>query len=409
MAPQLASFDLQDLTDLVSRSHDPAETLSNIVRALQGRFQVDVCSIYLIEPDRVNLVLAATVGLRPTSVGRVRMAMHEGLAGLVAEHIRPVMVEDAFAHPRFKYFPEAGEDPYHSFLGVPVIDRGLMEGVLIVQTTERRAFAPEEVSLLASAAHQLGPIISQARMVEQFIAPARERLWVLARNLWWTWNPEAAALFRDLDPVRCRQLDHNPITLLAGIAIDTLEERASQMALHGRINFAYRRLQEYLRPSMSWGLVHSGVLRARPVAYFSAEFGLHESMPIYSGGLGILAGDHIKSASDLDIPLVGVGLFYDQGYFRQRLDGTGWQQEEYLDLDVGRMPMTPALGADGQPVVVHIDTRQGQISARVWRVAVGRCSLCLLDSDVDGNSREDRQLRSHWRQRGASGKTRSTR
>jgi starch phosphorylase len=392
VAPQEASFNLEDLTDLVSRNHDPAETLRNIVRALQARFQVDVCSIYLIEPDRANLVLAATVGLKPSSVGRVRMAMHEGLAGLVAEHIRPVMVEDAFAHPRFKYFPDAGEDPYHSFLGVPVIDRGLMEGVLVVQTAERRAFASEEVSLLASAAHQLGPIISQARMVEQFIAPARERLWALARNLWWTWNPEAAALFRDLDPVRWRQLGHNPVALLAGIAIDALDERASQMVLHGRINFAYRRLQEYLRPAMSWGVVHAGVLRARPVAYFSAEFGLHESMPIYSGGLGILAGDHIKSASDLDIPLIGVGLFYDQGYFRQRLDGTGWQLEEYLDLDVGSIPMTPALGEDGQPVVVHIDTRQGRISARVWRVAVGRCNLFLLDSDLDGNRREDREL-----------------
>src|SRR5262249_55257766 len=104
LATQETSFNLEELTGLVSRSHDPAETLGNIVRALKARFQVDVCSIYLIEPDRANLVLAATVGLKPSSVGRVRMALHEGLAGLVAEHIRPVTVEDAFAHPRFKYF-----------------------------------------------------------------------------------------------------------------------------------------------------------------------------------------------------------------------------------------------------------------------------------------------------------------
>ena len=104
---------------------------------------------------------------------------------------------------------------------------------------------------------------------------------------------------------------------------------------------------------------HAGVLRPRPVAYFSAEFGLHESLPIYSGGLGVLAGDHIKSASDLDIPLVGVGLFYGQGYFLQRLDENGWQQEEYLDTDINQLPMQPAIGVNGEPVVVEIATRGG--------------------------------------------------
>ena len=104
-------------------------------------------------------------------------------------------------------------------------------------------------------------------------------------------------------------------------------------SLHSRINYAYRRMQEYLASTHTWGARHAGVLWARPVAYFSAEFGLHESMPIYSGGLGILAGDHIKSASDLGIPLVGVGLYYDQGYFRQRLDLEGWQHEDYIDVD----------------------------------------------------------------------------
>ena len=130
-----------------------------------------------------------------------------------------------------------------------------------------------------------------------------------------------------------RELDHNPIALLQQIPIDKLEERASQLALHSRINYAYRRMQEYLHSKHTWGARHAGVLWARPVAYFSAEFGLHESLPIYSGGLGILAGDHIKSASDLGIPLVGVGLYYDQGYFRQRLDRDGWQHEDYIDVD----------------------------------------------------------------------------
>ena len=136
------------------------------------------------------------------------------------------------------------------------------------------------------------------------------------------------------------------------------------------------------------------MLRPRPVAYFSAEFGVHESLPVYSGGLGVLAGDHIKSASDLGIPLVGVGLFYGQGYFRQRLDRDGWQHEEYLETDVNQLAMETAIGTNGRPVMVQVDTRHGAIHAKVWRVKVGRCDLLLLDSDVEGNAPEDRELTS---------------
>src|SRR5213593_407159 len=143
-------------------------------------------------------------------------------------------------------------------------------------------------------------------------------------------------------------------------------------------------MHEYLNSKHTWGARHAGVLWARPVAYFSAEFGLHESIPIYSGGLGILAGDHIKSASDLGIPLIGIGLYYDQGYFRQRLDQDGWQHEDYLDVDGRLLPIQPAVDKDG-PVTVTIETRTGAIGARVWQVSVGRSTLLLLDSNVDGN------------------------
>jgi starch phosphorylase len=183
-----------------------------------------------------------------------------------------------------------------------------------------------------------------------------------------------------------------------------IERRAEEMVLHGRINYAYRRQREYLHADRTWGARHAGVLRPRPVAYFSAEFGLHESVPVYSGGLGILAGDHIKSASDLDIPLIGIGLFYGQGYFRQRLDLAGWQQEEYIETDVTQVPMEPAIGSNGEPVTVRIDTRGGPIFSKVWRVKVGRIDLFLLDSNVDGNSSEDRLLTS--RLYGGDGRTR---
>ena len=187
----------------------------------------------------------------------------------------------------------------------------------------------------------------------------------IARNLWWTWHPEVVNLFRDLDPIRWRQLDHNPIALLAEFTPERLEMRAAELVLYSRINQAYRRLKEYIGPRTTWGTTHAGVLGSKPVAYFSAEFGMHESVPIYSGGLGVLSGDHMKSASGLGVPLIAIGLFYDQGYFKQHLDIDGYQQEEYLDTKVENVPMEPALGPDGQPITVRVDTRTGPLFAKV--------------------------------------------
>jgi len=385
---------LEEIANLTAEGGKPAETLSNVVALIAKRFGTDVCSAYLLEPDRSTLVLAATLGLRREAVGSLRMTLHEGLAGLVAEQVRPVAVEQVKSHPRFKYFTEAGEDAYQSFLGVPLIDRGVLQGVLVVQTVEPRVFPEHEIRLLSEAAREVAPVVSEARTLDRFIAPAQERLWSLARNLWWSWDHDAVNLFLDLDPVRWSQLNHNPVTLLSEFPLRRLEARAAELVLDSRINYAYRRLCEYEEAEKTWGARHAGILRTRPVAYFSAEFGLHESLPIYSGGLGVLAGDHIKSASDLDIPLVGVGLFYGQGYFRQRLDNDGWQREEYLETDVNQLPMEPAIGKNGQPVVVQVDTRHGSIRAKVWRVKVGRCNLYLLDSEVEGNAPEDQDLTS---------------
>jgi len=385
---------LEEIGNLTQEGGKPAETLMNVVALIARRFQTDVCSAYLLEPDRANLVLAATLGLRPECIGTLRMAIHEGLAGLVAEQVRPIAVEEVKLHPRFKYFHEAGEDAYKSFLGVPLIDQGVLQGVLVVQTIESRLFREDEIRMLVDAAAQVAPVVSEARTLDRFIAPAQERLWSLARNLWWSWDHESTSLFRDLDPVRWRQLNHNPVALLNEMPLATLERRAGELVLHGRINYAYRRQQEYLQSDRTWGATHAGVLRPRPVAYFSAEFGIHESLPVYSGGLGVLAGDHIKSASDLDIPLIGIGLFYGQGYFRQRLDNSSWQQEEYLQTDLNQLPMELAIGTNGQPVNVQIETRSGCIRAKVWRLKVGRCDLLLLDSNVEGNAPEDRELTS---------------
>ncbi len=385
---------LEEIAKLAEDTGQPAETLANLVELISKRFKTDVCSVYLLEPDRANLVLAATVGLRKQAVGTLRLALQEGLAGLVAETLRPVAVDQVKKHPRFKYFSEAGEDAYQSFLGVPVIDRGVLQGVLVLQTIDARVFKDEEIKLLTDAAAEVAPVVSQARMLDRFIAPTQERLWALARNLWWSWDNDCVSLFRDLAPQRWAELNQNPVALLHELPLNTIEKRASELMLHSRINYAYRRQQEYLQADRTWGATNASVLRPRPVAYFSAEFGLHESLPIYSGGLGVLAGDHIKSASDLAIPLIGIGLFYGQGYFRQRLDEKGWQQEEYLQTDVNQLAMEPAIGNNGQPVAIQIDTRRGSIRAKVWRVKVGRLDLLLLDSDVAGNAPEDRELTS---------------
>ena len=221
-----------------------------------------------------------------------------------------------------------------------------------------------------------------------------DRLNALALNLWWAWHPEVIDLFRDLDPPLWRQVDHNPIAFLNRITPEQIEERASELVLHSRINYAFRRMNEYVQTSKTWGSAHCGNLHKRLVVYFSAEFGLHESLPIYSGGLGILAGDHLKSASDMGIPLMGIGLLYQQGYFCQRLNGDGWQEEDYVNLDIKNLPLQRVMQSNGQSLIVQMDTRRGSLQAQVWKIQVGRVPLYLLDSNMEANSAEDRQLTS---------------
>jgi starch phosphorylase len=223
----------------------------------------------------------------------------------------------------------------------------------------------------------------------------RERLHDLASNLWWSWQPDLPDLFRELSPARWHELRHNPTALLAEIDDETLDRTIRDRRLRERIDDAWRRLQGYLRSDETWGATHAGMLRPAPVAYFSAEFGVHEALAMYSGGLGLLAGDHLKSASDLGVPLVGVGLFYREGYFAQQIDVHGWQRESYPPNDPEQLPMHLARNAKGEPVTVAVQTRHGDIRARVWRVEVGRVPLLLLDADFEENNHEDRLLTRH--------------
>src|ERR1700676_2486042 len=222
---------LEEIGNLTAEGGKPAETLMNVVALIAARFRTDVCSAYLLEPDRSNLVLAATLGLSPKAIGTLRMPLNEGLTGLVAEQVLPVAVDDVSKHSRYKYFKDSGEDEYHSFLGVPLIHRGILQGVLVVQTKEARIFRETEIRTLVEAAAQVAPVVSEARTLDRFIGPAQERLWSLARNLWWSWDHDCISLFRDLNPTRWRPLNQNPISLLSEIRLEEIERRAAELVL----------------------------------------------------------------------------------------------------------------------------------------------------------------------------------
>jgi starch phosphorylase len=215
----------------------------------------------------------------------------------------------------------------------------------------------------------------------------------LARNLWWTWQPEAVAVFRDLNPQLWREVNHNPIVFLQRIEPAEVERKAHDMALGVRISTVVRQLQSYLESDDAWALAQASFLRVWPVAYFSAEFGLHESIPSYAGGLGLLAGDHLKSASDLGVPIVGVGLLYTEGYFHQVINPEGWQEEKYDPINMTTLPFEPVTANGGnERLMVDIPLEDRAVKLQVWKAMVGRVPLYLLDSNVEDNSDEDRHL-----------------
>jgi len=217
------------------------------------------------------------------------------------------------------------------------------------------------------------------------------RLVELAYNLWWTWHPEAQSLFSDIEPALWESVYHNPVKFLREIRQRRLEELALDPAYTARFDAVLADLDAYLRPAQTW-FSNEYVGDQKTIAYFSAEFGLHESLPIYSGGLGILSGDHTKEASDSGLPFVAVGFIYPQGYFRQQLDANGWQEAYYEKLNFADIPAMPALTPEGQEVVVGVDLPGRTIYAKAYRLQVGRIPLFLMDTDIHPNAPGDRQL-----------------
>jgi starch phosphorylase len=233
---------------------------------------------------------------------------------------------------------------------------------------------------------------SRTFTVEPALPAALEPLRALCRNVYWTWNTDAASLFERLDRRLWERTNHNPVRVLQLMQLADLERLATD---HGFIEHLQRVEQAFGRyMARAPQLTVAGTSRRHVIAYFSLEFALTESLPNYSGGLGVLAGDHLKSASDLGLPLVGVGLFYRQGYFQQVLAPDGWQNEEYQDLDTASQPLHRVRDAAGHPLTVAVPIDTHEVRAAVWRVDVGQASLFLLDTDLDENTPEDRRISS---------------
>ncbi|MBP2676541.1 MAG: alpha-glucan phosphorylase, partial [Deltaproteobacteria bacterium] len=215
----------------------------------------------------------------------------------------------------------------------------------------------------------------------------------IAGNLWFSWNWEAVQLFIRLSATLWEKSYQNPVQMLGTVPQADLLAAAKDESFVANVERVYSSFQQYMK-SPSWFSEAHGAEAGFQTAYFSCEYGIDEGLPIYSGGLGVLSGDHLKSASDLGVPLVGVGLLYQKGYFRQVLSLDGWQKELYPDNDWYNMPVAREIRKDGTPVEIEVNIGGEPVRARVWRVDVGRTPLYLLDSNVKGNSDRSREITS---------------
>ncbi|MBD1878632.1 alpha-glucan family phosphorylase [Coleofasciculus sp. FACHB-T130] len=223
-----------------------------------------------------------------------------------------------------------------------------------------------------------------------------KRLADLAYNYWWSWTSDRTSLFQNINPDEWHRCGHNAVAILESASLVRLTQLAQDPAYIKRVNSLVEQFDKYMNEKNAWASrVAPQISPQRPVAYFCAEFGIHESLPIYSGGLGILAGDHLKSASDLGVPMVAVGLCYRQGYFRQRLNSGGWQEENYVNNPFDQMPLELLKNQQGEPITIEMEIRQRIVKAQIWLARVGRVNLYLLDTDRHDNDPIDRWLTGH--------------
>jgi len=239
---------------------------------------------------------------------------------------------------------------------------------------------------------EIEKIVKTSRDLPAPLLPLEKIAW----NYWWSWSADGASVFRDLDADIWEEVEHNPRQLLAKTSAYRLAQAATDPVYLERVRKIDQLFQEYMAQTPSWPQIGSPTITpANPVAYFCAEFGVHNSLPLYSGGLGILAGDHLKSASDLRLPLVAIGLLYRYGYFVQRLRTDGWQEEHYGETFPSELPIQLVRDVDDQPLQVEVLIRERNVIAQVWRAQVGHVQLYLLDTNIPENVETDRWVTGH--------------
>ncbi len=235
----------------------------------------------------------------------------------------------------------------------------------------------------------------QTQIPAKFPLPRRiGRLGQLAYNLWWTWNPDAQRLFARIDPDLWERSYHNPVKFLRQVPRLRLEEVIKDRYLLDFYDRVLHHFDEYMLARNTWFARTYPGYQNKPIAYFSTEFGLHETLPIYAGGLGVLSGDHLKGASDMGLPLIALGFIYTQGYFTQKITEDGWQEARYTHLKFEDLPIMTISDENGLPVSVCVELPGRDVIARIWQIQVGRVPLFLLDTDVEANSIADRELTS---------------
>ena len=212
----------------------------------------------------------------------------------------------------------------------------------------------------------------------------------IANNLWWSWNSEFLRLFKEIDSDLWETVGKNPVKFLKLVSQDKLEDIAKDEEFLAKYDEVVNHFNSYMQTKETWFSKNYPNNANDLIAYFSAEYGIDEIIPIYSGGLGILSGDHLKSASDLGLPFVAVGLLYKNGYFNQKIDGYGTQKTEYTNIDLDNLPILPVKDENGEDLIIDVDFPDRKLYLKIWKIVVGRISLYLMDSDIDKNIAEDR-------------------
>lgn len=235
--------------------------------------------------------------------------------------------------------------------------------------------------------HILGKIKVTTELPEEI-----SKLKDLAYNLWWTWNHEAAELFGEIDPDLWKKTNKNPVHFLQVINRNKLTEKISDQSFMEKYTYVVNMFDRYMTLQDTWFARNYPDKISENIVYFSAEYGLHEILPIYSGGLGVLSGDHCKTASDLGLPFTAVGLLYKQGYFNQRINCEGWQETSFTNLNISQLPIQPVLAQDGRPLLIQVEIPNRIVYAKIWKIAIGRVNLYLMDTDVPENNQYDRTI-----------------